>query len=171
MTPAQGLAFVKRHGVVLQAARGAVPSLAEAIVGGPIRGSWWAHPSGHDIFRVADAVSDSDDVLVCKLIDGKVTYVHRRLWPALVKLAARFDKQRLAKIWNEHTQTGAHKARAIAFPKWVPDDVKHAAAALSVAAAEALLPPALVTDAAAASAAPAAASASARRRTRAGSRR
>ena len=144
MTPAQGLAFVKRHGVVLQAARGAVPSLAEAIAGGPIRGSWWAHPSGHDIFRVADAVSDSDDVLVCKLLDGKVTYVHRRLWPALVKLASRFDKQGLAKIWNEHTQTGAHKSRAIAFPKWVPDDVKRAAATLSVAAAAALLPPALI---------------------------
>ena len=171
MTPAQGLAFVKRHGVVLQAARGAVPSLAEAIVGGPIRGSWWAHPAGHDIFRVADAVSDSDDVLVCKLIDGKVTYVHRRLWPALVKLASRFDKQGLAKIWNEHTQTGAHKSRASAFPKWVPDDVKRAAAALSVAAAEALLPRALFADAAAASAAPAETSGSAKRRTRAGSRR
>jgi len=171
LTAAQGLAFVKRHGVVLQAARGVVPSLAEAIAGGPIRGSWWAHPRGHDIFRVAEAVSDSDDVLVCKLIDGKVTYVHRRLWPALVKVAPRLDKQRLAKIWNEHTQTGAHKARAIAFPKWVPDDVKRAAVALSVAAAEALLPPALFADGVAASAAPAAASPSARRRARAGTRR
>jgi hypothetical protein len=191
VTPAQGLAFVKRHGVVLQAARGIVPSLAEAIAGAPIRGSWWAHPSGHDIFRVADAVSDSDDVLVCKLVDGKVTYVHRRVWPALVKLAARFDKQRLAKIWNEHTQTGAHRSRAIAFPKWVPDDVKREAAALSIAAAEALLPPALIGRAApavaygssdkssrtpalragAASAARAAASGSPRRRARADSRR
>jgi hypothetical protein len=171
MTPAQGLAFVKRHGVVLQAARGAVPSLAEAIAGGPIRGSWWAHPSGHDIFRVAEAVSDSDDVLVCKLLDGKVTYVHRRLWPALVRLASRFDRQRLAKIWNEHTQTGAHRSRAIAFPKWVPDEVKRAAAALAVADAEALLRSALATDAGAASAASAAASASARRRPRAGTRR
>jgi len=186
VTPAQGLAFVKRHGVVLQAARGVVPSLAEAIAGAPIRGSWWAHPSGHDIFRVADAVSDSDDVLVCKLIDGKVTYVHRRLWPALVKLAARFDRPGLAKIWNEHTQTGAHRARAIAFPKWVPDDVKREAAALSLAAAEAMLPQALVAvaygsskkssrtpalRAGAASAARAAASGSARRRAGAGSRR
>jgi hypothetical protein len=169
MTPAQGMAFVKRHGVVLQAARGIVPSLAEAIAGGPIRGSWWAHASGHEIFRVADAVSDSDDVLVCKLIDGKVTYVHRRLWPALVKLAARFDKQHLAKIWNEHTQTGAHRSRAIAFPRWVPPDVMKKASTLSVAAAEAMLPPALVADVA--SAAPAAASGSARRPTPAGNRR
>jgi hypothetical protein len=139
MTVKQGLAFVKRHGVVLQAARGPVPSLAEAIVGGPIRGSWWAHPKGHDIFRVADAVSDSDDVLVCKLVDGKVTYVHRRLWPALVKLASRFGRTRLAKIWNEHTQTGAHRSRSIAFPAWVPREVLRQAAALSVRDAEELL--------------------------------
>ncbi len=41
VSPKEGLAFVKRHGVVLHAARGPVPSLAEAIAGGPIRGSWW----------------------------------------------------------------------------------------------------------------------------------
>jgi hypothetical protein len=38
MTPKQGLAFVARHGVVLQAARGPVPTLVEAMVGGPIIG-------------------------------------------------------------------------------------------------------------------------------------
>ena len=53
MTPKQGLAFVRRHGIVLQAARGPVPSLAEAVAGGRIRGSWWGHAKGHEIFRVA----------------------------------------------------------------------------------------------------------------------
>jgi hypothetical protein len=78
-------------------------------------------------------------VLVCKLVEGKVTYVHRRLWPALVKLAARFPKERLAKIWEEHTETGAHRARAMAFPKWVPPDVLKEAKALSPKDAESLL--------------------------------
>ncbi|MFI4945383.1 MAG: hypothetical protein ACHP85_19090, partial [Burkholderiales bacterium] len=82
MSPKQALAFVKKHGVVLQAARGPVPSLAEAVAGEPFRGSWWGHPKGQAIFRAAEAVADSPDVLVCKLIDGKVTFVHRRLWPA-----------------------------------------------------------------------------------------
>jgi len=139
VTPKQGLAFVKRHGIVLQAARGPVPSLAEAITGAPIRGSWWAHAKGHEIFRVAEAVSDSDDVLVCKLVDGKITYVHRRLWPALVKLAARFPKPRLAKVWNEHTRTGAHRSRRTAFPRWVPEDVQRAAKRLPTADAERML--------------------------------
>jgi hypothetical protein len=140
VTPKQGLAFVRRHGVVLQAARGPVPSLAEAIVGGPIRGSWWAHPSGHEIFRVAEVVSESDDVLVCKLIEGKVTYVHRRLWPALVRLASRFGKRSLAKIWNEHTRTGAHRSRSVAFPKWVPSEVMLEAKQLSETDAQRMFP-------------------------------
>jgi hypothetical protein len=139
VTPAQGLAFVKRHGIVLQAAHGPVPSLAEAIAGGRIRGSWWGHPKGHEIFRVAEAVSEHPDVLVCRLVDGKVTYVHRRLWPALVRLASRLPKSGLAKAWQEHTPTGAHRARRIAFPKWVPSKELKAAQQLSLQEAERLL--------------------------------
>jgi len=143
MTPRQGLAFVKKHGVVLLAARGAVPSLAQAIAGEAIRGSWWAHPRAHEIFEVGEAVAAHRDVVVCKLLDGKLTYVHRRLWPALVKLASRFRKAQLAKIWNEHTETGAHRARSTPFPSWVPDDVKLEAARLSLAEAERILAPSL----------------------------
>ena len=80
-------------------------------------------------------------MLVCKLVEGKVTYVHRRLWPALVKLAPRFGRQQLAKIWNEHTTTGAHRARATAFPDWVPTTVLREADELSTADAERILSP------------------------------
>jgi hypothetical protein len=136
MTPKQALAFVKKHGIVLQAARGPVPSFAEHVAGEPIKGSWWAHAHGHEIFALAEAVTASDDVLVCKLVDGKITYVHRRLWPALVKLAARFDKSLLARVDDEHTANGAHRSTSTPFPKWVPDAVRRDAAALSVADAE-----------------------------------
>ena len=141
VTPKQALAFIKRHGVVLQAARGPVPSLAETIAGGPIRGSWWGHPKSHEIFRVSEAVSGSSEVLVCKLVEGKVTFVHRGLWPALVKLADRFPEERLAKTWNEHTRTGAHRSRRIAFPEWVPSEVVREAAGLSTLDAERILSP------------------------------
>ena len=143
MSPKQGLAFVKRHGIVLQAARGPVPSLAEAIAGGPIRGSWWGHPKGQEIFRVAEAVSEDADVLVCKLVEGKVTYLHRRVWPALVKLAPRFRRGQLAKVWNEHTPTGAHRSRRVPFPAWVPTTVWREAEELSAAEAERILAPCL----------------------------
>jgi hypothetical protein len=139
VTPAQALAFVRKHGIVLQAARGPVPSLAEAIAGGPIRGSWWGHPKAKAIFDAAEAVSDSPDVLVCKLVDGRITYVHRRLWPALVKRAARFPKAGLARVWNEHTSSGAHRTRRQAFPLWVPPEVLAAAAAMTEAEADRVL--------------------------------
>jgi hypothetical protein len=141
VTPKQALAFVEKHGIVLQAARGPVPSFAEFVAGSPIRGSWWGHPKGHQIFELAEAVSESADVLVCKLVDGKVSYVHRRLWPALVKLAPRFRVAQLAKVWNEHTKTGAHRARSTKFPDWVPEDVTRAAARLSLDEAEKLFAP------------------------------
>ena len=135
----EALAFVEKHGVVLQAAKGAAANLAEEIVGGPIRGSWWAHSRSKEIFDVTQAVSNDPNILVCKLIDGKVTYVNRRLWPALVKLASRFPQDRLAKIWDEHTPSGKHVARSIPFPDWVPRDVIKEAKALSIAEAELLL--------------------------------
>jgi hypothetical protein len=141
VTPKQGLAFVNGHGVVLQAARGSVPSLAEAIAGGPIQGSWWSHPKSHEIFSVTEAVSGSPEILVCKLVGGKVTYIHRRLWPALVKLASRFHKDQLDRVWNEHTSTGAHRSRRIRYPEWVPSEVLQQAEWLSIAEAEELLSP------------------------------
>jgi hypothetical protein len=64
----------------------ALPSLIAAITGGPIAGSWWSHPRGKDIFAIATELEDSPDVLVGKLVDGKVTFVHRRLWPALYRV-------------------------------------------------------------------------------------
>ena len=82
MNQKEALAFVERHGIVLQAARGPLPNLAEAIAGGTIRGSWWGHPKGKEILRAAKTIGASPNVLVCKLVEGKITYVHRRLWPA-----------------------------------------------------------------------------------------
>jgi hypothetical protein len=141
MNQKEALAFVERHGIVLQAARGPLPNLAEAIAGGAIRGSWWGHPKGKEIFRAVRAVCASPDVVVCKLVEGKITYVHRRLWPALIKLASRFRKEQLAKVWDEHTRSGAHQSRRERFPNWVPSEVLKEAEALSVAEAEKILSP------------------------------
>jgi hypothetical protein len=141
MNQKEALAFVERHGIVLQAARGPLPNLAEAIVGGAIRGSWWGHPKGKEIFRTVKAICQSPDVLVCKLVEGKITFVHRRLWPALIKLASRFRKEQLAKVWDEHTPSGAHQSRRKQFPGWEPSEVMKEAEALSVAEAEKILWP------------------------------
>ena len=135
------LAFVVEHGVVLASARGPVPSVAEAVAGEPIRGSWWAHAKGHEIFRALSAIDDSPDVLCFKLVTGKVTFAHRRVWPALVCLAGEIGEDRLAAIKQEHTESGAHRNLVTPFPTWVPPDVAAAARALDPAAARAQLGP------------------------------
>jgi hypothetical protein len=135
-TKKEALDFVKRHGAVLESAKGSIPSLAQAIAGEPIRGSWWGHPKGNQIYMLLNDVSDSPDVMRCRLVDGKITLVHRRLWPALVKMASAFDLDRLSAVREEHTATGAHRMTTIKFPDWVSDDVHADAKSISVAEAE-----------------------------------
>jgi hypothetical protein len=123
MTPDEAILFIKEHGVVLASAKGPVPRLTEAIVHEPIKGSWWAHPKSHQIFAAFQAVTHSEDVLVCRLVNGKVTFIHRRLWPALVRVAERFPSAQIAQVHEEHTSSGRHITREVPFPKWVPTRV------------------------------------------------
>jgi hypothetical protein len=40
MTADEAISFIKENGVVLASAKGPVPRLTEAIVNGPVKGSW-----------------------------------------------------------------------------------------------------------------------------------
>jgi hypothetical protein len=131
MTLEEALDFVRLHGVVLASAKGPAERLASAIAGEAITGSWWAHPMGREIFAIFRALAQSPEILVCRFVDGKVTLVHCRLWPALVRLAHRYPSERLAQIHDEHSARGHHVAKAIAFPHWVPAHVIEQASALS----------------------------------------
>jgi hypothetical protein len=119
VTAAEALAFVRTHGVVLESGTGPAPSLATAVAGGRIRGSWWGHARGREIFGLTRAIRDCPEVLVCRLVDGKITYVHCRLWPALVRLCERFPHAHLAQIHEVHTVSGKHIAEEVCFPDWV----------------------------------------------------
>lgn len=59
-------------------------SIVEALTGGPIRGSWWSHNRAHEIFDVSTYLSEHDQVLTLKLVEKRVTFVHARLWPAVL---------------------------------------------------------------------------------------
>jgi hypothetical protein len=126
---------------MLESGHGPVPNLVEFIAGEPVKGNWWSHQHSHRIFALTRSVRDSPDVLTCRLINGKVTFVHRRVWPALVRLANLFPKDRLAAIQEVHTRTGAHRVTTIPFPTWVPNDVKIAGRGLSAEQAVSSLGP------------------------------
>lgn len=139
MNVQQALAFVEQHGVVLASARGKVPTLTEAIVGAPIKGSWWGHPEGKRIFAVLSEVQEHDDILVCRLQAGKLTLVHRRLWPALAALAGELPVGALARIRQVHTATGKHVNEEMPFPQWLPPDAAAEAASMDPDRARAAL--------------------------------
>lgn len=59
-----------------------------------IRGSWWSHKRAQTIFNVSEMLEDHRDVMVMKLISGKVTFVHRQLWNDIYSIGvAREDWQ------------------------------------------------------------------------------
>ncbi|HJT82253.1 MAG TPA: hypothetical protein VJ719_13740 [Chthoniobacterales bacterium] len=142
MTASEALEWVEKCGIAVESARVSLPNLVQLITGEPPRGSWWGHPRADQILRLSRAIRRSPDVLVCRLVNGKITYVHRRMWPALVALAGRFPKERLAALKEVHLPSGNHKVLVTLFPQWVPNDVRRAATKLprkAISQLEALL--------------------------------
>jgi hypothetical protein len=101
---------IERDGLLLMTdAR--LPSLVSHVTGAPPRGSWWGLPEGALIFNVGNALSDDDDIAAAKLVNGKVTFVHARLWPALAAGC------RSAEAWQTAGLTAADKAVLAALRK------------------------------------------------------
>ena len=124
LTPAQALAFVEAQGIVCEAARrGSILSLVDAIAGAPVHGNWWVHPKAKLIFQLTRAMRDAREVCVCRLVDGKITFVHERLWPALVRAADQLPRERLARVREVHSASGKHVIEETPFPDWLPADV------------------------------------------------
>jgi hypothetical protein len=81
------LAALEHYGMLLkQDTR--LPSVVGLILGEPLRGSWWGHPRAHEIFALLSELADHPDVLFTKLLSGKDTLVHRRLWPELMTVGS-----------------------------------------------------------------------------------
>jgi hypothetical protein len=134
------MTLLVEHGMLLESARGPIPNVAELVAGEPIKGSWWGHDKSHGIFAVINELADSPEVVRLRLVNGKITLVHRRVWPALVRISDRIDASRLASIEEEHTASGAHRKIETPFPDWVPRDAVLAAESLSEEQAFELLP-------------------------------
>ena len=64
-----------------------LPSVVGLIAGPGVVGSWWGHKKGREIWRVLKRLDADPDVLLTRLVSGKVTYVDRRLWPAFMTVA------------------------------------------------------------------------------------
>jgi len=119
-----------------------IANVVALIAGGPLTSSWWSHPRAHEMFRTLEKLTDHRDVLASRLIGGKVTFIHRRLWPAFLAVAtsdAEWQTRGLAKEPTKrelqerllfageevHTDSGKHEVRLRPWKQWAKErDVK-----------------------------------------------
>ncbi len=90
------------------------PSVTGFVAGDNVRGSWWNHPQSHEMYSLSCRLRDHPDVLLVKLISGKVTLVHRTLWTAVFSVATAReawqlealskDAKSLLKKWTRKTR-------------------------------------------------------------------
>ena len=75
-----------------------LPSVASLVAGETVRGSWWGHPKGREIFRAQQRLADHPDIAAFKLLSGKVTFVHRRLWPGVMAVGMARERWQLERL-------------------------------------------------------------------------
>ena len=90
-------AELKKTGILMVTDK-LLPSVVAIIVGEPVRGSWWGHPKSHDIFNMNVRLADHPDVIAIKLVSGKNTFVHRKLWSAVIAIGNSNDDWQLNKL-------------------------------------------------------------------------
>jgi hypothetical protein len=60
------------------------PNVTALLAGETVHGSWWTHPRAHEMYRVSSQLRAHADVLSIKLVSGKITFIHRPLWMAIL---------------------------------------------------------------------------------------
>jgi hypothetical protein len=88
------VAALAKHGLLLKQDK-VIPSVVGMITGESLSTSWWSHPKSHLIFSVLSELSEHSDVLLTKLLAGKDTFVHSRLWPALLAVGSAREEWQL----------------------------------------------------------------------------
>jgi hypothetical protein len=126
-------------------------SVVGIITGEKLSGSWWSHPKGKAIFACVERLREHADVIESRLIAGKITFIHRRLWPEFLALAQSgeaWQKRGLSKnakpqelqerllvhAEQVHTESGKHELR---LQPWRSDIVPSADLAAARATIEA----------------------------------
>src|SRR5688500_14247410 len=75
-----------------------LPSVSGIITGEKLRGSWWSHKRAQVIFDVCEMLDVRGDVLIMKLISGKVTFIDRELWKWIYSIGVAREAWQLDKL-------------------------------------------------------------------------
>lgn len=93
------LSVLRRDGLLLKSDP-KFPSVTTVVARGPVHGSWWTHAAANAIVKVLEQLASHPDILLVKLVDGKDTFVHRRLWPELLAVATSKEPWQLRGLSN-----------------------------------------------------------------------
>ncbi len=96
------LRHLETRGILLEQDK-VLPNVVSLITGETLKSSWWSHPRSHEIFACLTDLADHPDVLFTKLVAGKVTLVHRRLWPALLAVGTSREAWQSRRLSSEAT--------------------------------------------------------------------
>ncbi len=96
----QILDLLKRYGLLL-VSDPHLPSVVSLVAGEPVRRSWWGHPRGKEMYAVLNQLAAREEVLMSTLVSGKATYVHQRLWSALIGVGTARES------WQLHDLSGS----------------------------------------------------------------
>lgn len=77
------------------------PNVYAIIAGEGRKGSWWSNDQAHTIFAVNEMLEDHPDVMLLKLIAGKVTFVHRELWGQIYSIGVAREEWQMKKLSPE----------------------------------------------------------------------
>lgn len=95
--------WLRREGLLLKQDR-ALPNVVSIVLGASLRGSWWAHPEARRVFDVLTRLAGEPSVLATKLISRKDTFVHERLWPAVLAVGAAREPWQMVRLSAEAQQ-------------------------------------------------------------------
>ncbi len=119
---------LEHDGLLLQQDK-SLTSVVGLVTGEVLSTSWWSHPRAQEIFAILQRLEAV--ALATRLVAGKVTLVHRKLWPALLTVetstepwhrdvanatAPKVIQERLLSVAKEvHTESGRHE---VVFEPW-----------------------------------------------------
>ncbi len=86
-TQHDALELVRERQVVTEVPTQGPTSLVAAVIGGVPRGSWREHAKGRLVYRLGRQLRASPEVLAVRLVEGKVAFVDRALWPEVYRVA------------------------------------------------------------------------------------
>ena len=93
-TEHDALELIRTHLVITEVPATGMPSLVEAVAGGPVHGSWRSHAKGRLMYRLGRMLRASEDILSVRLVEGKVAFVDRPLWATVYRVAMEPSRRR-----------------------------------------------------------------------------